>query len=270
MGNRKVSVGDLIRYGNEVRQVETLVSNKKYNIVSTFGSEISASSTLYIQNGMAYDITFEAGCRSHEDCRYNGVDENDSDGPPTDRLIEGLGTNAAYCHMGGTCMCSFNTNEVPNFFGPGCTKSGRGTHKNAKVTVSGDIYNLKCDTTVRTHNGVTAGLTPSYVLASTATVARVSPQTITLTATESNVKVGDHVRIEGQVRTVTSVSGTDVKVDTPFEEENTSDIVNIFPAQTPVNLIKEIGGVRSTCTVSDLRRLSSTAESCGYLPSSVT
>merc|ERR1711871_1647425 len=268
LSNRKVSVGDLIRYGNEVRQVETLVSNKKYNIVSTFGSEISASSTLYIQNGMAYDITFEAGCRSHEDCRYNGVDENDSDGPPTDRLIEGLGTNAAYCHMGGTCMCSFSSSEVAEFTGPGCTKSGRGTHKNAKVTVSGDIYNLKCDTTVRTHNGVTAGLTPSYVLAATATVARVSPQTITLTATESNVKVGDHVRIEGQVRTVTSVSGTDVKVDTPFEEENTSDIVNIFPAQTPVNLIKEIGGVRSTCTVSDLRRLSSTLDNCGYQPSS--
>merc|ERR1711871_1022783 len=226
---RKVSVGDLIRYGNEIRQVKELdgsTPKKKYKVTEAFGT-VGNYTTLYIQNGMAYDISFEAGCRTHEDCRYNGVDENDSDGPPTDRLIECLGTNAAYCHMGGTCMCSFSISEVAEFTGPGCTKSGRGTHKNAKVTVSGDIYNLKCDTTVRTHNGVTAGLTPSYVLAATATVARVSPQTITLTATESNVKVGDHVRIEGQVRTVTSVSGTDVKVDTPFEEENTSDIVNI-------------------------------------------
>merc|ERR1711871_1565297 len=113
LSNRKVSVGDLIRYGNEVRQVETLVSNKKYNIVSTFGSEISASSTLYIQNGMAYDITFEAGCRSHEDCRYNGVDESDSDGPAQKVLYEGGDNNAAYCHNGGTCMCT------DGFYGPG-------------------------------------------------------------------------------------------------------------------------------------------------------
>merc|ERR1711968_425947 len=184
--------------------------------------------------------------------------------------IEGLGTNAAYCHMGGTCMCSFDSNEQAKFYGPGCTFTGRGTHKNAKVTVSGDIYNLKCDTTVRTHNGVTAGLTPSYVLPATATVARVSPQTVALTAdVTGSVEVGDHVRIEGQVRTVTKTSASAIKVDTPFEEENTSDIVSIFPALTPVNLIKEIGGVRSTCTVSDLRRLSSSLDSCGYQPSSI-
>merc|ERR1711871_1086048 len=269
---RKVSVGDIIRFGNEVRQV-TGRNALAYDVTEAFGSVITAGSTLYIQNGMTYDITFEAGCRTHEDCRYNGVDENDSDGPPTDRLIEGLGTNAAYCHRGGTCMCSFDANEQALFTGPGCTKTGRGTHKNAKVTVSVDIYNLKCDTTVRTHNGVTVGLTPSYVLAATATVARISPQTIALTDDESaQVKVGDHVRIEGQVRTVTSVStnGKSVEVVTPFEEENTSDIDNIFPAYTPVNLIKEIGGVRTTCTVSDLRRLTSTAQSCGYLPSSTT
>jgi len=269
LAKRKVSVGDIIRFGNEVRQVELWRNPLAYDLTEAFGSVLTAGSTLYIQNGMKYDITFESGCRTHEDCRYNGVDENDSDGPPTDRLIEGLGTNAAYCHMGGTCMCSFDTSEQAEFYGPGCTKTGRGTHKNAKVTVSGDIYNLKCDTTVRTHNGVTAGLTPSYVLAATATVARISPQTITLSGSEADVKVGDHVRIEGQVRTVTSVSGVTVKVDTPFEEENTSDIVSIFPALTPVNLIKEIGGVRSTCTVSDLRRLSSSLDSCGYQPSSI-
>merc|ERR1711871_415921 len=272
LAKRKVSVGDIIRFGNEVRQVELWRNPLAYDLTEAFGSVLTAGSTLYIQNGMKYDITFESGCRTHEDCRYNGVDEHDSDGPPTDRLIEGLGTNAAYCHMGGTCMCSFDTNEQAEFYGPGCTKTGRGTHKNAKVTVSGDIYNLKCDTTVRTHNGVTAGLTPSYVLAATATVARVSPQTITLTATESNVNVGDHVRIEDQVRTVTSAASNSatVTVDQPFEEIGTSDIVNIFPALTPVNVIKEIGGVRTTCTVSDLRRLTSTVDSCGSVPSGTT
>merc|ERR1711968_372514 len=270
---RKVSVGDLIRYGSEIRQVKELdgsTPKKKYKVTEAFGT-VGNYTTLYIQNGMAYDISFEAGCRTHEDCRYNGVDENDSDGPPTDRLIEGLGTNAAYCHMGGTCMCSFDSNEQAKFYGPGCTFTGRGTHKNAKVTVSGDIYNLKCDTTVRTHNGVTAGLTPSYVLASTVVVKRITPLTVTFSDDEStHVKVGDQLRIEGQVRTVTSVSTTTVKVDTPFEEESTSDIVDIFPEYTPVNLIKEIGGVRTTCTVSDLRRLTSTKDNCAYQPSSTT
>merc|ERR1711939_157715 len=168
--------------------------------------------------------------------------------------------------------CSFDSNEQALFTGPGCTKTGRGTHKNAKVTVSGDIYNLKCDTTVRTHNGVTNGLTPSYVHAKSATVARISPQTITLSGNAVNVNVGDHVRIEDQVRTVTSAASDSatVTVDQPFEEIDTSDIVNIFPALTLVNVIKEIGGVRTTCTVSDLRRLTSTAESCGYLPSQTT
>merc|ERR1719326_2542567 len=254
LSKRKVSVGDIIRHGNEYRQVASVYTapwpSTEYTTVQAFGSILAENSIMYIQNGMAYDITFEAGCRSHEDCRYNGVDENDSDGPPTERLIEGLGTNAAYCHMGGTCMCSFDSNEQALFTGPGCTKTGRGTHKNAKVTVSGDIYNLKCDTTVRTHNGVTNGLTPSYVHAESATVARISPQTITLSGNAVNVNVGDHVRIEDQVRTVTSAASDSatVTVDQPFEEIGTSDIVNIFPALTPVNVIKEIGGVRTTCT----------------------
>jgi co-chaperonin GroES (HSP10) len=268
---RKVSVGDIIRYENEYRQVSSVTDKTTYVVAKEFVASIPLNSTMFIQNGMAYDITFEAGCRSHEDCRYNGVDENDSDGPPTDRLIEGVGSNGAYCHMGGSCMCSFNTNEQATFFGPGCTKTGRGTHKNAKVTVSGDIYNLKCDATVRVNNGVSTGLTPSYVHAETATVARVSPQTVTVTgAVPANVNVGDHIRIENQVRTVTSTANNKIEVDTPFEEVATSDIVNIFPALSPINVIKEIGGVRSTCTVSDLRRLTDTKTSCDSLPSSTT
>merc|ERR1712072_1393754 len=230
IAKRKVSVGDIMRYENEYRQVSSYTNANTYVVTKEFVASISGGSTMFIQNGMAYDITFEAGCRSHEDCRYNGVDENDSDGPPTDRLIEGVGSNGAYCHMGGSCMCSFNTNEQATFHGPGCTKTGRGTHKNAKVTVSGDIYNLKCDATVRVNNGVSTGLTPSYVHAETATVARVSPQTVTVSGSDAlpaNVNVGDHIRIENQVRTV-------------------------------------------TCTVSDLRRLTDTKTSCDSLPSSTT
>merc|ERR1712199_67947 len=118
----------------------------------------------------------------------------------------------------------------------------------------------------------TNGLTPSFVHAESATVARISPQTITLSDNAVNVNVGDHVRIEDQVRTVTSAASNSktVTVDQPFEEIGTSDIVNIFPALTPVNVIKEIGGVRTTCTVSDLRRLTSTVDSCDSVPSSTT
>lgn len=272
---RKVSVGDIIRYENEYRQVSSYTDEKTYVVPRKFVTSIPVNSTMYVQNGMAYDITFESGCRSHEDCRYNGVDENDSDGPPTDRLIEGVGSNGAYCHMGGSCMCSFNANEEATFFGPGCTKTGRGTHKNAKVTVSGDIYNLKCDPTVRVNNGVTDGLTPSYVHLQTVTVSRISPQTVDCTnsgspAKPANVNVGDHIRIENQVRTVTAVANDKIEVDTPFDEVDTSDIENIFPALTPFNVIKEIGGVRSTCTVSDLRRLTDTITSCDSEPSQTT
>lgn len=77
--------------------------------------------------------------RTHQDCRNNGIDENDSDGPPRKNMYEGEDNNAAHCHNGGICMCS------DGFYGRGCTRTGRGHHANYRVTVSGDIYNLKCD-----------------------------------------------------------------------------------------------------------------------------
>jgi hypothetical protein len=270
--SRTLQLGDIIRSGDEYRAVKTVASATAVTIDEAMGS-LSAA-TVYKQNGMKYDITFEQGCRTHEDCRYNGVDENDSDGPAQQVLYEGGDNNAAYCHNGGTCMCT------DGFYGPGCTATGRGHHANAKVTVSGDVYNLKCDGTVKQENGVTQGLTAShsaFVLAA-AGVARTDPLKATLSASVGNndqvtgndIIEGDHIRIENQVRTVVKVSGADVYVDKPFEEIATSDHTLIFPRYTPVEVIHDMGGVRSSCTVTDLRQLTSTNQVCNYAAGTTT
>merc|ERR1712054_279676 len=120
---RGLLVGDILRNGDEYRAVKTVTTaNTVVEIDKTMGSLSGAK--IFKQNGMKYDITFEQGCRTHEDCRYNGVDENDSDGPAQKVLYEGGDNNAAYCHNGGTCMCT------DGFYGPGCTKTGRGHHAN--------------------------------------------------------------------------------------------------------------------------------------------
>jgi hypothetical protein len=142
--------------------------------------------------------------------------------------------------------------------------------------VSGDVYNLKCDGTVKQENGVTQGLTAShsaFVLGS-AGVARTDPLKATLSdnvadndqVTGNDIIEGDHIRIENQVRTVVKVSGKVVHVDKPFEEIATSDHTYIFPQYTPVEVIHDMGGVRSSCTVTDLRQLTSTKEVCAYAP----
>merc|ERR550537_481563 len=241
---RGLLVGDILRNGDEYRAVAGVTTaNTVVTIDKTMGSLTGAK--IFKQNGMKYDITFEQGCRTHEDCRYNGVDENDSDGPAQKVLYEGGDNNAAYCHNGGTCMCT------DGFYGPGCTQTGRGHHANAKVTVSGDVYNLKCDGTVRQENGVTTGLTASYsdfTLAANG-VLRTDPLKIITTRSfdlgHTNIAVGDHVRIENQVRTVVRVEGANVWVDRPFEEVATSDTTDLFPQYTPLELITEMGGVRS-------------------------
>jgi hypothetical protein len=259
---RGLLVGDILRNGDEYRAVKTVTTaNTVVEIDKTMGSLSGAK--IFKQNGMKYDITFEQGCRTHEDCRYNGVDENDSDGPAQKVLYEGGDNNAAYCHDGGTCMCT------DGFYGPGCTATGRGHHANNKVTVSGDVYNLKCDGTVKQENGVTQGLTASqsaFVLAAAA-VTRVDPLKVTLSSDASSaIVVGDHIRIENQVRTVVKVATTVLYVDRPFEEIDTSDITKIFPQYTPVEVIADMGGVRSSCSVTDLRQLTSTEEICRYAP----
>merc|ERR1711968_134148 len=262
---RDLLPGDIIRTADEYRVIQSH-DDPNYKLDSPL--TISSASKIFKQNGMKYDITFEQGCRTHEDCRYNGVDENDSDGPAQKVLFEGFDSNeknkAAYCHNGGTCMCS------DGFYGPGCTQTGRGHHANAKVTVSGDVYNLKCDGTVRQENGVTTGLTASYsdfTLAANG-VLRTDPLKIITTRSfdlgHTNIAVGDHVRIENQVRTVVRVDGANVWVDRPFEEVATSDTTDLFPRYTPLELITEMGGVRSSCTATDLRQLTSDNLECNY------
>jgi len=266
LSTRTLRVGDIVRTGDEYRAIQTVTTaNTVFTIDASMGSLTNAK--IFKQNGMKYDITFEQGCRTHEDCRYNGVDENDSDGPAQEVLYEGGTNNAAYCHNGGTCMCT------DGFYGPGCTATGRGTHANAKVTVSGDIYNLKCDGTVKQENGVTLGLTASRSAFKVggAGVTRVDPLKVTLSANIANdgdINEGDHIRIENQVRTVVNIPGTTntLYVDRPFEEVSTSDETKIFPEHTPVEVISEMGGVRSSCTVTDLRQLTSTDEECKYAP----
>merc|ERR1711968_67078 len=264
---RDLLPGDIIRFDDEYRVIQSH-DDPKYKLDSAL--TIGSGSKGYKQNGMKYDITFEQGCRTHEDCRYNGVDENDSDGPAQKVLYEGGDNNAAYCHNGGTCMCT------DGFYGPGCTTTGRGHHANAKVTVSGDVYNLKCDGTVRQENGVTTGLTASYsdfTLAANG-VLRTDPLKIITTRSfdlgHTNIAVGDHVRIENQVRTVVRVDGANVWVDRPFEEVATSDTTDLFPRYTPLELITEMGGVRSSCTVTDLRQLTSDNLVCNYVAGSKT
>merc|ERR1711968_285323 len=264
---RDLLPGDIIRFDDEYRVIQSH-DDPAYKLDSAL--TIGSGSKGYKQNGMKYDITFEQGCRTHEDCRYNGVDENDSDGPAQKVLYEGGDNNAAYCHNGGTCMCT------DGFYGPGCTQTGRGHHANAKVTVSGDVYNLKCDGTVSQENGVTTGLTASYsdfTLAADG-VLRTDPLKIITTRSfdlgHTNIAVGDHVRIENQVRTVVRVDGANVWVDRPFEEVATSDTTDLFPRYTPLELITEMGGVRSSCTVTDLRQLTSDDLECNYVAGSKT
>merc|ERR1711916_145461 len=113
-------------------------------------------------------------------------------------------------------------------------------------------------------NGVTTGLTASYSkFTLNAGVLRTDPLKVALVAA-AGISVGDHVRLENQVRTVVAVASNDLYVDRPFEEVKTSDITKLFPQYTPLELINDIGGVRSTCTVTDLRQLTSNYETCAY------
>eukprot|EP00944_MAST-04C_sp_MAST-4C-sp1_P004572 g4572.t1 len=260
---RKVGFGDILRFGDEYRQIETIVDEKAFFLTSSIGKLVNEQ--IFIQNGMKYEITFEQGCRTHHDCRLNGVDENDSDGPPRKRMYEGADTHAAYCHAGGTCMCS------DGFFGHGCTRTGRGHHANYGVTVSGDIYNLKCENRVITVDGFSEGMTSGAILKSHLSadaVSRATPNKISLSSDvffgSEAVIEGSHIRIENQIRRVQKVDLPIIIVDRPFEEVNTSDLSYIFPPHTPVEVIFHAGGVRSTCTVTDLRQLTTTQDICHY------
>merc|ERR1711871_1261436 len=376
-----INYGDTIRVGDEFRRVvddtgrHESSAGKIFRLTSGFavpktrdtvlGFATAVPAPVFKQNGMMY----ESGCRTHADCRNNGIDENASDGPDPTPLIEGNDMGAV-CHPGGACICSSDA-----YFGDGCTTDGRGTHAAPKKYVSGNINNLECDK---------SGLTPSIPLRATATVSRANPRKVVLTATAehddhlpytlhdhltatkgrlpgtvggtdlivtdnelngldiiftkgtnsfglsktiatsvtsnnvfttvtgtggrhanndvvkytnlaNSVKVGDKIRIEGQVRTVTYVSplcqrgeivltnaGTKSKaicpslttshylmVEEDFVEDEFSTHTNIFEERTVVECVESDssqvvtkGADLATCVVTDIRQLSSTTSTC--------
>merc|ERR1711871_133463 len=118
-----LNYGDTIRVGDEFRRIVddtgrhlgvTASPGKTFRLTSEFAVKevrdtiLGFASTalpepIFKQNGMMYDITFETGCRTHADCRNNGIDENASDGPDPTPLIEGNDMGAV-CHPGGACI----------------------------------------------------------------------------------------------------------------------------------------------------------------------
>jgi len=215
-----------------MRRVNSITATTKYGVSPNWSSTLVADKTSEVgvvnkQNGFRYDITFEWGCRTHWDCRNNGIDEEDSDqktGSNNGKEGDNIG---ATCHPGGSCQCSNDFTHGGN----GCTKDRRATHANARLSVSGNLNNLICDST---------GLVPSDVLGKTATVTRAEPSTVTFSSAPSApaLAVGDQIGIEGQVRTVVSISNAVIKVDRPFEEDSFSTNANIFDAGTPVNRLE--------------------------------
>merc|ERR1712159_462554 len=237
-------LGDYARIGKDIRYVSAVTG---YNKKITFNRELAANpstgtKSVFRQNGFRYDILFEYGCRTRWDCQNNGVDQNDSDGPPASSSTA-IGDGAASCHPAGACQCS----DDAAFGGNGCTADRRAPHANARVSVSGNLANLVCDY---------AGLTPSAVLASTGTVARTTPLTITSTGDETTtVLVGDQVRMENQVRTVVAITSSAITVDRPFEEDEFSTDANIFPALTPIVFVEskeKDDGMVIECFATDL------------------
>jgi hypothetical protein len=359
-----LNAGDTIRIGSEFRRIvhytgaKTTVASDFYAMTGGLQEPMVTGAKVFKQNGMMYDITFESGCRTHADCRNNGIDENESDGPDATHDIEG-NDMGAFCHAGGACICSGSA-----YFGDGCTTDGRDTHAAPKTYVSGNLRNLECDK---------SDLTPSRVMRSTATVSRTAPRTVILTATAAvyesaeetlsagadgtdaaltagdtlfplfanslagmdainsavkgigmsttiatnaitdtglitfatgggalsgvatgkfkvtnsanAVKVGDKIRIEGQVRNVVFVSDLCqyksattcsalntvhyLEVDEPFVEDEFSTYTNIFAAKTMVEKLESDSEVAAgngddlaSCVVTDMRALTSTHDIC--------
>lgn len=266
-----VRVGDVVRYQDNYRIVTAVDNTGDTTLTldtSLFGDGSSgadaaastdANNQFFKQNGMAYDIYFESGCRTHQDCRNNGVDQEDSDGPDATDQTEGNDMGAT-CHAGGACVCS-----SASYYGPGCTKTGKGTHAAPRKIVSGDIRNLVCDK---------SGLTPSIAFKESVTVTRAAPLTITFDGTPAApaLAIGDRVRIGDQVRTIVGGSGATFQVDFPFKEDAYSGPVNIFQATTHIEKVESDDGFTAdgstydrdlaTCVVTDIRSLSNSMAIC--------
>jgi len=185
----------------------------------------------------------------------------------------------AICTLGGSCLCSDaadsdsnwpkatghdtdndeSTNNAYFYHGKGCTASGKGNHQGAYMrSNSGNIPALTCDKS-RIYSG--------YVTHISAAVSRTSPQKIHFESTvgakdaagNADFATGKRVYIDGQVRTITKVTGTVLTVDEPFKTNEFSDDQYVFPTGSWVYLLHRDGGAGITCTASDITPLTSTS-----------
>jgi len=250
-----IVAGDIIRAGKHLVRVEAVSTNDLKIATTLVDADLEDTTPLYIQNGAKYRINFETGCRSDSECNSNGVDGDDSDA-------------GAICTLGGSCLCSDAADSDSNwpkannnyfYHGKGCTASGKGNHQGAYIrSNSGNIPALTCDKS-RIYSG--------YVTHISAAVSRTSPQKIHFESTvgakdaagNADFATGKRVYIDGQVRTITKVTGTVLTVDEPFKTNEFSDDQYVFPTGSWVYLLHRDGGAGITCTASDITPLTSTS-----------
>ena len=170
-----ILLGDYVRVGSEIRKLRGVISKDKSFRIHPFFLKSSLVSA-YKFTGVTYEISFSPGCRSHTDCRWNGINKYDSDsginhlfsaaqsqqGVPSSSsgvhsganrgeggswFTEGNGEDdGATCHAGGFCVCS----DPTIFTGRGCTRQGIAGHAaeigdHAVKKLPGDIPLLDCD-----------------------------------------------------------------------------------------------------------------------------
>ncbi len=168
-----IAVGDYVRVGNEVRMLRAVITADKSFRIQPFFLKSSLASA-YKFTGMTYEISFSPACRSHADCRWNGINQHDSDsgsnhvytgnhspefggktgvhsganrGRGGDWMSEGDGEDdGATCHAGGSCVCS----DPAVYTGTGCTRQGIAGHsvetgRHSGRRLPGDIPLLDCD-----------------------------------------------------------------------------------------------------------------------------
>jgi hypothetical protein len=253
-----LAVGDFVRVNTEIRHLNSeIVANDNFYVTKL--TTEAASQVSFKWNRIRYRIRFETGCGSDEDCNNNGKNSLMSDAGAT-------------CHRGGGyCICSSST-----YYGPGCTRDGKGTHRIDKGSVfynaqHGNIPHLKCDT---------GRLTRTKLLSKTVTVTQDNPSTMAFSSALSNgeVAVGDRVRVGYELRVVSDISDlANIKVSMPFRGWNgtndalyatdfdfsDSDEIYIFQPSSDAYRLLANEGEGVACQVTDIPQLRSTVQNLG-------
>ena len=228
-----LQVGDYIRVGKEMRRVEAVDTNDYDYTIATALTTVtlpeSGTPKLVVnkQNGFRYDITFSGAAGRTGTATTTALMRK----TPTRRREAIMAKRVMASAPRATPEDRASARTTSTHGGNGCTKDRRATHANARLSVSGNLNNLICDSN---------GLVPSDVLSATATVTRVDPSKVTFASAPAApaLAVGDQIGIEGQVRTVVSINSAVIEVDRPFEEDSFSKNTNIFDAGTPVNRLE--------------------------------